>query len=221
MITQSTPFEPNKKVKKNGNLERRQEILSAAIDLFSQKGFSRTPTSLIARKAGVAEGLLFHYFKNKKGILFNILIDVIEEYVSGIEAIEQTSLSGLEFIERLVLFHFELRETRSEAFRVLNRELGSDIIETNSEEFEILTEKWDTILEAIQNALTKGQKDGTIRDVPINETALVIRGTLMGVSSLYREMLPVLNLKAIPGEVVNFVRRSLSPNATNLSGEVK
>ena len=221
MITQSTPHGHDIKLKKNGTLERREEILSAAIDLFSEKGFSRTPTSLIARKAGVAEGLIFHYFKSKKGILFNILVDVLEEYVDGIEAIEKKSLTGLGFIERFVLFHFKLREKRSEAFLVLNRELVSDIIEPDSNEFNLLMEKWNAILNAIKKALAIGQKDGTIRDVPIDETALVIRGLLMGVNNLYRGILRVPSLHTIPGEVVNFIHRSLSPNANTLSGDVK
>ena len=209
------------KEKKTGNLERRQEILNTAIDLFGEKGFSRTPTSLIARKAGVAEGLIFHYFKNKKGILFNILCDVLEQYVGGIEEIDHRSLTGMAFIKQFVLFHFQLRESHSRAFLVLNRDLVSDIIDPDSEEFNCLMEKWNTILDAIKQALARGQKDGSIRDVPIDETALVIRGMLMGVNNLYREILHVPKLNAIPGEVVNFIHRSLSPDANSLNGDDK
>jgi AcrR family transcriptional regulator len=54
-----------------------QKILEAAIDVFSEKGFSRATTSEIAKRAGVAEGTIFRYFKIKKELLRGILIHMI------------------------------------------------------------------------------------------------------------------------------------------------
>src|SRR5262245_5647439 len=45
---------------------RRQDILTAAEKLFSQKGFSGTTTKELAAKAGVHEAILFRHFKNKR-----------------------------------------------------------------------------------------------------------------------------------------------------------
>src|SRR5215468_10892331 len=45
---------------------RRQDILTAAERLFSQKGFNGTTTKELAAKAGVHEAILFRYFKNKR-----------------------------------------------------------------------------------------------------------------------------------------------------------
>jgi AcrR family transcriptional regulator len=49
--------------------EKRAAILKAALDLFVERGFHNTPTSLIAKKAGVATGTLFHYFKSKEELI--------------------------------------------------------------------------------------------------------------------------------------------------------
>jgi len=57
--------------------DKKQRILEAAIDVFSEKGFSRATTSEIAKRAGVAEGTIFRYFKIKKDILRGILIQMI------------------------------------------------------------------------------------------------------------------------------------------------
>lgn len=51
------------------NSEKRQAILKTALDLFVERGFHNTPTSLIAKQAGVATGTLFHYFKNKEELI--------------------------------------------------------------------------------------------------------------------------------------------------------
>ncbi|ULO08612.1 TetR/AcrR family transcriptional regulator [Paenibacillus sp. 19GGS1-52] len=48
-------------------------ILQAAIDVFSEKGFSATATSEIAQKAQVAEGTIFRYYKTKKELLLAIV----------------------------------------------------------------------------------------------------------------------------------------------------
>lgn len=53
------------------------KILSSAIKIFSAKGFDGATTSEIAKDAGVAEGTIFKYYKTKKGILTQILIQLI------------------------------------------------------------------------------------------------------------------------------------------------
>jgi len=46
--------------------DKRQAILKAALNLFTEQDFHNTPTSLIAREAGAATATLFHHFKNKE-----------------------------------------------------------------------------------------------------------------------------------------------------------
>ena len=46
----------------------RKRIVNAALSLFQTKGFDVTTTKSIARKAGIAEGTVFNYFKSKEDI---------------------------------------------------------------------------------------------------------------------------------------------------------
>src|SRR5215831_6621858 len=46
----------------------RENIVKAALSLFQTKGFDATTTKAIARKAGIAEGTVFNYFKSKDDI---------------------------------------------------------------------------------------------------------------------------------------------------------
>jgi AcrR family transcriptional regulator len=52
---------------------RREEILRTSLGLFAAQGFDATSTKQIARKAGIAEGLVFHYFPTKASLLTAIL----------------------------------------------------------------------------------------------------------------------------------------------------
>src|ERR1043165_6819929 len=55
--------------KRNANKEKnRQSILKAALALFAEKGFYRTTTKAISRKANIAEGTLFNYFRTKEDL---------------------------------------------------------------------------------------------------------------------------------------------------------
>jgi len=51
----------------------RDQILEAALALFSEKGFSGTTTREIAQQAGCAEGTIFRYFPTKKDILISLV----------------------------------------------------------------------------------------------------------------------------------------------------
>ncbi len=52
--------------------QRRQQLLDAALDLFCKNGYAGTSTRSIAEAAGVAEGLVFHYFPSKQALLLAV-----------------------------------------------------------------------------------------------------------------------------------------------------
>ncbi|NCA80268.1 MAG: TetR/AcrR family transcriptional regulator, partial [Sphingobacteriia bacterium] len=54
--------------------DKQINIMSAAIEIFAKKGYSATTTSEIAKRAGVGEGTIFHYYKTKKDLLLSIPI---------------------------------------------------------------------------------------------------------------------------------------------------
>lgn len=49
--------------------ERREQLLECALDLFAERGVRATTTRDIAQAAGVTEGLVFHYFGSKAGLV--------------------------------------------------------------------------------------------------------------------------------------------------------
>ena len=57
---------------------RREQILETALKLFAAQGFDGTSTRQIAKEAGIAEGLIFHYFPTKGSLLTAILQDRLE-----------------------------------------------------------------------------------------------------------------------------------------------
>jgi len=55
-------------------MDKQEQILKAALKLFVEYGFHGTPTSKIAREAGVSNGTLFHYYKTKDELVVVLYI---------------------------------------------------------------------------------------------------------------------------------------------------
>ena len=55
--------------------EKQETILTVALRLFAEQGYETTPTSQIAKQAGVSEGLIFRHFENKEGLLKALITD--------------------------------------------------------------------------------------------------------------------------------------------------
>lgn len=61
--------------------DKQWKILKAALTVFTEKGYSASTTSEIARMAGVAEGTIFRHFKTKKEILLATLIPLMQNFI--------------------------------------------------------------------------------------------------------------------------------------------
>ena len=81
--------------------EKRLTILNRSAELFSEHGYDRASMNKIAEACGVSKANLYHYYKDKEGLLFDVirfhlkeLLDVIEE-VSRLELPADERLRGL------------------------------------------------------------------------------------------------------------------------------
>ena len=59
--------------------ETKGKLISSAAEIFAQKGYAASTTREIADSAGVSEAVLFKYYKNKKGLLHETVLDFIEQ----------------------------------------------------------------------------------------------------------------------------------------------
>jgi len=74
--------------KQNRSKERKSRIMEAALELFSGKGLNGTSSNEISLKAGVSIGTFYSYFANKKSLFLELLKDHLDNFVTGIYALE-------------------------------------------------------------------------------------------------------------------------------------
>src|SRR5205085_4259161 len=73
-----------------GQEDKRRLILDAAVRVFARKGFHSSRVGDIAQDAGVAHGLLYHYFSSKEEVLETIFRENWSALVERIEAVERS-----------------------------------------------------------------------------------------------------------------------------------
>jgi TetR/AcrR family fatty acid metabolism transcriptional regulator len=78
--------------KSRRTIQKKNQILEAAAQLFAEKGFHRTTTKDIALAADVSEGTLYNYFDNKEDLLFGIMEKLVDNQQLG----RQLSLAELD-----------------------------------------------------------------------------------------------------------------------------
>ncbi|WP_318978609.1 TetR/AcrR family transcriptional regulator [Effusibacillus dendaii] len=87
--------------------DKYEAILAAAINVIGQAGYHNAPISRIAREAGVADGTVYLYFKNKEDVLISILSEAIGRIRTEIEARFQTETDPIRKLHHLVTVYFE------------------------------------------------------------------------------------------------------------------
>ncbi len=62
--------------------QRRRQIISAAVELFSEKGYYQTKVQEIAQHAGISAGLIYQYVQDKETLLLLAILDVLDSYAT-------------------------------------------------------------------------------------------------------------------------------------------
>src|SRR5262245_66205963 len=73
-----------------GQEDKRRLILGAAVRVFARKGYHTCRVGDIAEEAGVAHGLLYHYFDSKDEVLQTIFRDTWAMMMEKIESVQET-----------------------------------------------------------------------------------------------------------------------------------
>src|SRR6267142_482812 len=105
-------------------IDRRRELLDAAVRVFARKGFHSSRVGDIANEAGVAHGLLYHYFRSKDEVLETIFRETWSVLVADTLRIEAAGVPLREQLRRFARIYLGSWLATPELVRVLVREVG-------------------------------------------------------------------------------------------------
>lgn len=102
-------------------MSNKENILSAALELFAEQGYDRTPTSQIARKAGVSEGLIFRHFGNKAGLLEAIIRQGLALIAESMQPYDNAAITPREAIVQHIERSFRLMRDHETFWRLAHK----------------------------------------------------------------------------------------------------
>jgi len=156
------------------NEERRRQILDAAVVTFAQKGYHACRVSDIAEQAGVAYGLVYHYFVSKEAVLEAIFRDTWGVMLQAINVVEETEESPREQLRKTAAIVLRTWRNDPDLVRVLVREVTRSREQMQREVGEI-----DLAFEALERIAKRGQEQGVFReDVSPRLAARILYGAL-------------------------------------------
>ncbi len=116
------------------SLNSKQRIIDAAVKLISEKGYHGASTDLIAKEAGVSQGLIFHYFKNKEGLFFSLLKEKSKMFKEEFRKSAGDEKDVLKKIEIAVLTYSQLIQKEEKFYEIIikqSRGAGLDFDKIN------------------------------------------------------------------------------------------
>ncbi len=137
-----------------------EKTLKATIELMSEKGYHGTSIQMIADKVGITKSTIFHYFKNKEGILLAILEAYVPLAAKGFDQIaDDNTINGKEKLYRFIQYH--LRQV-SEHRKVLNLNLREIRYfgEQNKKVYDHVQRAYVNMIEKIVLQIQKEDKKG-------------------------------------------------------------
>ena len=139
---------------------RKQQIFQTALDLFVQQGYYGTKTSQISRRAGISEGLLFHYFPTKE----KLLEELVQFGVMGMRMPTQIeAVNSLDFFYQFIVMLFETLEKNPFIAQMFIFMAHVAVAEDIPEHIRKMAVSVDTIKDSCCR-IKEGQQDGSIRE---------------------------------------------------------
>jgi TetR/AcrR family acrAB operon transcriptional repressor len=161
----------------------RQDLLDAALALFSRKGYESTRLEDIAQSAGVTRGAIYHHFGGKEELFIALLDDA--SAISN-KAIQQAIVEGgslIEILSRILVYTFNLIEDDTRFRQVMALTLAATNVD------ELARRKYSEAKElvgSIGEALARGIESGELRpDLDPNNAARALLAYQNGLALLW------------------------------------
>ena len=151
--------------------EKRRLILDAAARVFARSGFHTSRVGDIAEEAGVAHGLLYHYFSSKDEVLETIFKVHWASVLDGVHEAERAEGSGEDRLRAITRALFSSWLSEPDVVRVVIREIA------RTAEIEEHVGELVKPIGAIRRVIERGQADGEFRrDLDPDLAAIVFYG---------------------------------------------
>ena len=153
--------------------EKRQVLLDAAVRVFAEKGYHASRVGDIAEEAGVAYGLLYHYFASKEELLETVFRETWSQLLEAFARVGESDEPAHEQLRQVAAILLRSWRRDPDLVRVLVREV------TRSPQLQQQVDEIAAALRSLQEIIERGQAAGEFRtDVDARLVSVVWYGAL-------------------------------------------
>ena len=153
--------------------DKRALIRGAAVRVFAKKGYHACRVSDIAEEAGVAYGLVYHYFGSKEAVLETIFRETWSAMLTAIGAVEELGEPAPEQARKVAAIVLRTWRDDPDLVRVLVREV------TRSPQLQNEIDEIALAFAALERIIERGKAEGSFRaDLDARVAALMLYGAL-------------------------------------------
>jgi TetR/AcrR family fatty acid metabolism transcriptional regulator len=193
-------------------IDKRRRILDAAVRVFARKGYFAARVSDIAKRAGVADGTIYLYFRNKEDLLVRLFDEVMSVHVEEARAAVRALPSAPERLRAIAERHLAVLGENRDLAAVFQVELRQ-----STRFMERFTASWlRDYFALLDEVIEQGQRDGSLRaDVSRKVAAKVLFGALDETVTSWLLSERRYPLKELAGPVVDLFLRGAQGQVTS------
>jgi TetR/AcrR family fatty acid metabolism transcriptional regulator len=156
-----------------GQEDKRRLILDAAVRVFASKGYHASRVGDIAEEAGVAHGLLYHYFRSKEELLETISRETWRDVLDAVRSVEESDESARDRLGGIAKILLRSWRRDPNLVRVLVREV------TRSSHLQTRIDEIEAAFTGLERIIARGQQQGEFRaDVDARMVSYVFYGAV-------------------------------------------
>ena len=137
-------------------VDRRRQILDAAVRVFARQGFHACRVSDIAREAGVAYGLVYHYFDSKEQILNELFVERWSLLLAAIEDVDARPIPAREKLDAVAGFIIDSYRHDPELMKVIIVEVTRAANSFGRTHLPEISQAYDLIAKIVRDAQAAG-----------------------------------------------------------------
>lgn len=188
------------------NGSKKELLLKAAKELFSEHGYSETTFKKISERAGVALGLLTHHFGNKEKLFLTAGLDVLQELIEHQKTNLTPATNGLDAVRLFAKAYFDFAQDPKSDFMILVRCSPFSDLKT-IEDKETMIRNFSGLYEILTSCIVRGIEDGSIRQIDPDRISVVVFCNLVG--GVRHHLLTPYGTPDLLDDVVSFIVHSL------------
>ncbi|MGE5681660.1 MAG: uroporphyrinogen-III synthase [Bacillota bacterium] len=155
---------------------KREKIIEAASELFSQKNFHEVMMEDVARLASIAKGTLYNYFNSKEDLYFSIMVIRMENLINSLRERIKKEITAVDSLHSFVIHNYMFMVKYSCFFLMFQR----DKLTAENSICEEFRQKKSELKDLLKNIVVCGKEEKLFRNIDTEFVCDLVLGSIYG-----------------------------------------